>query len=343
MSLAAIVLLRTPLNTQTTGILMTLFQKLKSALSSAVAFPFADPEFPGHMPTVTAEDATSPVDCVHQPCEYQPWEHQPCDIDPGNPVTKARLIENALPVPPTYAVVSSVGEVGEAWERIRSLDSFVVKPAGGRVTPPTLALQRAMADGEEFWKTPSGHRMTARQVQGHMVDLVSGTALESEPTSIVIEYRVTNDDMFYQIYPRGLTGIRVIMYDGDPVLAVAHIPTDTAAGRKRRPQGALSAGIDINTGMMSAAYDKKGYLAEHPDTYASIEGVKIKNWSDILAICTRAASAVPEEYLGVDLVIDADRGPMIMAVTARAGGNVENDQGRAFEVAVAAGRDNLNV
>lgn len=239
-------------------------------------------------------------------------------------LTKARLIEHDLPVPPTYAVVSSVGEIGEAWETVRSLDSFVVKPTGGRAGNGILVLQRALDHGEPYWKTPSGRRMTPKQIQRHMADLVSGVASSSGWGQAMVEYRVTIDDTFHQIYPRGLTGIRVITHHGTPVLAMARIPTDEADGRANLHQGALGAGIDINSGMMSAAYDNDGYLAEHPDTYASIEGVKIKNWDAILDICTRTADAVPLDYLGVDLVIDADEGPMIMDVTARPGLEIQN-------------------
>jgi len=306
---------------------MSLFQQIKSTLVSLFTSGSRD-HTPGHRSTATS---TAPVTSSALGMNRR----NVSVVHPGNPrplrkwaddkaLTKARLIEHDLPVPPTYAVVSSVGEIRDAWERVRSLDSFVVKPTGGRAGNGILVLQRAMKDGKAFWKTPSGGRMNAEQIQRHMADLVSGVASTSGWGRALIEYRVTIDDTFYQIYPRGLTDIRVITHHAEPVLAMARIPTDEADGRANLHQGALGAGIDIRSGMMSAAYDYKGYLAEHPDTYVSIEGVKIKDWPDILEICTRTARAVPLEYLGVDLVLDADRGPMIMEINARPGLEIQN-------------------
>lgn len=318
-------LLRAPLQNQTTGFLMTLLQKLKSALSQAVAMPVAEPASLRPAQAVSAAHASS---CASRSTQSR-------SVQAGNALSKARLIEHELPVPPTYAVVSSVGEVAAAWERVRSLNSFVIKSTDRRAASTALVVQRAMEDGDEFWRTPSGRRMTAAQIQGYMVDLVSGAVSGSTPDPVVIEYRVTIDDMFYQIYPRGLTGIRVYTYNGDAVLAMARIPTDPAdAGASR---GVLCAGIDMHSGMLSAACDRKGYLAEHPDTYASIEGVKINNWSGILKICSRTANAVPFEYLSIDLVVDADRGPIVMQVNERPGIDIQDAPMSTVEAAVAAG------
>jgi len=210
-------------------------------------------------------------------------------------------------------VATSAEDIGAAWETVRSLDRFVVKPTCGRAERGILVLQRALDHGDEYWRTPSGRRMTPTQVQRYIADLVSGGAVSG---SVTMEYRVMADAAFHQIYPRSLSGLRVVLHDGTPVQAIARIPTDASDGRVNLHLGALEADIDLRTGVMSAAYDGEGYLAEHPDTYASIEGVKIKNWDAILDICMRTADAVSLDDVGVDLVIDADHGPMIMEINA---------------------------
>ena len=296
---------------------MMLFQQIKSALASLAGSVSG-------MPCIRSE-STSAFDL-----EMNGWTKRAGQTSPGCPrhawaddktLVKARLREHDLPVPPTHAVASSVEDIGAAWETVRSLDRFVVKPTRGRGGRGILALQRALDRGDEYWRTPSGRRMTPTQIQRYMADLVSEGAVSG---SVIMEYQVMADAAFHQIYPRSLSALRVVMHDGTPVGAIARIPTDASDRGVNLDLGVLEADINLRSGVMAAAYDGDGYLAEHPDTYASIEGVKIKNWDTILDICTRTADVVPLTDFGVDLVIDADKGPMIMEIDVPPGLDIEN-------------------
>ncbi|WP_179862085.1 sugar-transfer associated ATP-grasp domain-containing protein [Longibacter salinarum] len=234
-----------------------------------------------------------------------------------NLLSKARLAENGLPVPTTYVRVASEKEIRDAWSTIQDLRSFVLKRVDGRGESKTLVLEREEMGTSTVWRSATGQVLTAQDVQRYMAHLVTGGSRDAEDGQVVVEYRVTVDDMFYQIYPRGLSYISVITYQGEPKFAMVVVPTDASKGRADIDQGALGVGVDIATGKMHPAYDSEGFLAEHPDTYSSIEGVRIWRWEQLLDLAKKTASALPFDYLSMDLVVDAHRGPLVMNVDSR--------------------------
>jgi glutathione synthase/RimK-type ligase-like ATP-grasp enzyme len=70
-------------------------------------------------------------------------------------------------------------------------------------------------------------------------------------------------------------------------------------------------------------------VSRHPDTGASLVGIRVPHWKQIISMARRVAEAVGLGYLGVDLVVDDFRGPMLLEANAR--------PGLAIQVANAAG------
>jgi hypothetical protein len=58
---------------------------------------------------------------------------------------------------------------------------------------------------------------------------------------------------------------------------------------------------------------------EHPDTGALVAGLRIPHWDVILETAARGFEVTELGYLGVDMVIDKDLGPMILEMNARPG------------------------
>jgi hypothetical protein len=72
----------------------------------------------------------------------------------------------------------------------------------------------------------------------------------------------------------------------------------------------------------------KGVLAndvvdEHPDTGALIAGLKVPQWDFILQSSARGLDVTELGYLGVDMVIDRNLGPLILEMNARPGLNIQ--------------------
>ena len=62
---------------------------------------------------------------------------------------------------------------------------------------------------------------------------------------------------------------------------------------------------------------------EHPDTGALISGLEIPQWPFILESAARGYEVTELGYLGVDIVIDRNRGPLILEMNARPGLNIQ--------------------
>ena len=62
---------------------------------------------------------------------------------------------------------------------------------------------------------------------------------------------------------------------------------------------------------------------EHPDTGAMVAGLKIPDWDFILQSAARGYEVTQLGYLGVDMVIDREQGPLILEMNARPGLNIQ--------------------
>ncbi|HTC77076.1 MAG TPA: sugar-transfer associated ATP-grasp domain-containing protein, partial [Terriglobales bacterium] len=61
------------------------------------------------------------------------------------------------------------------------------------------------------------------------------------------------------------------------------------------------------------------FITAHPDTGAALVGVAVPFWPAVLDMARRVAAAAGLGYLGVDIVIDAAQGPMLLEANARPG------------------------
>ncbi|MFW6158654.1 MAG: sugar-transfer associated ATP-grasp domain-containing protein [Planctomycetota bacterium] len=76
---------------------------------------------------------------------------------------------------------------------------------------------------------------------------------------------------------------------------------------------AILAGLHSLGGRPDRAVD------QHPDTGARIAGHRLADWPLILELSTRLSGALEIGYVGVDLVLDAARGPVVLEANARPG------------------------
>jgi hypothetical protein len=57
----------------------------------------------------------------------------------------------------------------------------------------------------------------------------------------------------------------------------------------------------------------------HPDTAASIEGLQVPMWDELLVAAMKLADGLELGYLGVDFVLDVRLGPIVLEANARPG------------------------
>jgi hypothetical protein len=73
------------------------------------------------------------------------------------------------------------------------------------------------------------------------------------------------------------------------------------------------------TGTTLTAVWKNTIVSEHPDTGNPVSGVRIPGWDSLLELGARSYELTGLGYQGIDIVLDRDRGPLILELNARPG------------------------
>jgi len=135
---------------------------------------------------------------------------------------------------------------------------------------------------------------------------------------VFFEQRLVCHPDMKEIGKFGLPDIRVIVYNLVPVMAMVRIPTRESQGKANIHVGGLGLGVDLSKGEIThiAKYNK--IIKEHPD-FDNLRGLKIPFWDEILLLATQIQQMITLGYLAVDIVIDADAGPTLLEINARAG------------------------
>lgn len=231
--------------------------------------------------------------------------------------TKALAEDRGLEVPKTYLVVKSPHDVSVMEKQLEQYDSFVMKPARGSGGKGVLVIDHR--DGE-FYVKPSGSRLTGAELLHHAENILAGLySLGGNRDSALVEYRVTPAKVLTDISFQGAPDIRIVMLHGYPVMAMLRAATKESDGRANLHQGALGIGIDLATGRTVRAVHHGKIVTTHPDLKSPLIGVQMPNWDKILEIAVTCHEMTELGYLGVDLMIDQEKGPLMIEVNARPG------------------------
>lgn len=232
-------------------------------------------------------------------------------------LTKAICRENRIPTPDTHATIRRFGDIRQFPAGIGDRTEFVIKPACGAAGRGVLVI--AGRDGDAF-TTSSGEALSIEDVRYHLSTTLSGLySLGGNLDRAIVEQRLHRHPAFDGVAVGGTPDIRVVVYRHMPVMAMVRLPTKLSRGRANLHQGAVGAGIDMNTGRTLGGVCLGRRLRTAPDTGEAIEGVKVPRWTEILDIAERLSRALGLGYTGVDIVLDADHGPMVLEANARPG------------------------
>ncbi len=231
--------------------------------------------------------------------------------------TKQICQARGIRVPATYAVVGRNGDVGRFPALLGGQQDFVIKPAKGAEGRGIVVI--ASHDGRQF-TTAGGQTMTTTDLRYHLSTILSGLhSLGGQPDRAIIEQRVIRHPAFDDVAVGGTPDIRIIVYRGTPAMAMVRLPTVASCGRANLHQGAVAAGIDLDTGRTFGGVCKGRAVARHPDTAHPIAGLAVPEWSTLLAGAVDLSNGLGLGYLGVDFVLDASLGPVVLEANARPG------------------------
>ena len=242
--------------------------------------------------------------------------------------TKRLAIAAGIAVPELYGLIHAVREAKDFARMVEGRTDFVVKPAHGSGGKGILVITGRRRD---MYIKGDGHALSAAEVQHHIENVLGGVySLGGQPDQAIIEYRVKFDRVFEQVSYRGVPDIRVLVYRGVPAMAMLRLPTRRSDGRANLHQGAVGAGVDMLTGATTLAVCQNRHIAEHPDSGVALGGLMIPGWSELLLLAARCQELAPLGYLGVDIVLDAELGPLILELNARPGLGIQIANGRGL-------------
>ncbi len=233
------------------------------------------------------------------------------------PTTKRTLAARGIPVPETFAELEVPWDLRRLGELVRGREEFVVKPARGSGGGGVQVI--AGRRGSRFVKA-SGSEISLADLESHCADILAGAfSLTPHGDDVLIESRVRHDPVLGAISFRGVPDVRVLVFRGVPVQAMLRLPTRLSDGRANLHMGGMAVGVDLVTGVTSYGTMRGRPTATHPDLGRPVVGVRVPDWDRVVELAAECYGAVPLGYLGVDVVIDAERGPLVLELNGRPG------------------------
>ena len=247
--------------------------------------------------------------------EGNPRSHYP-RVD-NKLLTKQICEQHGIPVPKTYGVLESQSDLRRFRDMVQDRRDFVAKPAKGAAGRGVVVIAEHFGD---VYLTPSGRRIYWVDMRYHLSTIISGLySLGGRPDSVIVEQRIVTHPTLDAVSVGGTPDIRVILYLGVPVMAMVRLPTHESGGRANLHQGAIAAAVNMFTGVTYGGVCKNRTVDVHPDTHNPIVGIEIPEWKRVLDASMRLGDALDMGYLGVDFVIDANVGPVVLEANARPG------------------------
>jgi len=231
--------------------------------------------------------------------------------------TKQLCTRAGIPTPGLITVARAIGDLAAMRADLAPLSSFVLKPARGAMGNGIIVI--SAREGDRLRK-PGGTWITEEQLVHHASGILSGLyALGGQPDAAFAEERLTVHPELAEICHDGVPDYRVIVFRGVPVMAMARLPTRRSGGRANLHHGAVGIGIDLVTGRSTHAVIHSHPTTKHPDTGVDVVGRQMPGFRRAFEIAVAATDLTGLGYVGADVVVDAERGPMILELNARPG------------------------
>ncbi|MCC5793850.1 MAG: alpha-L-glutamate ligase-like protein [Chromatiales bacterium] len=238
--------------------------------------------------------------------------------------TKRLAMEAGVRVPQLYGVIESYHDIRRLPSIVSGHADFVIKPARGSGGDGILVIAGGSRYKADTWRLVDGNLMNLSDLSHHLSNVISGQySLGGSWDQALVEYCVKFDTSFVEHAYGGVPDIRVLVFLGYPVMAMVRLPTRRSHGKANLHQGAVGAGIDLGSGRTTFAVLGNRPVDEHPDTGVPLAGFPIPYWDELLDLACRCHELTGLGYLGVDIVLDREQGPMLLELNARPGLNIQ--------------------
>jgi len=237
--------------------------------------------------------------------------------------TKKFLRKAKIPHPRLLGKISTLRSAFKFdWTKLK--EGFVVKPVAGFGGNGILVVKRRAKYAGEWFLT-SGEKVTVSDLRLHTSDIIEGRYSHNNlPDKVMIEERVKIHPKFRKLASGGTPDIRVLVFNKVPIMAMIRIPTAESRGKANLDQGAIGLGIDIATGITTfGVYGKTARIKYFPGTDRKVNGIQIPYWEKILKMAVETQIASGLEYLSVDMLIDQEKGPLVLELNDQPGLSIQ--------------------
>jgi len=223
----------------------------------------------------------------------------------------------------TIAVIEDYGTLMRFKPSKEFPDAWAIKPARGSQGDGILLAVRREGD---VWYKGSGTPLTEEDVINHLRKVVDGHfSGDTEPQdAALIEPLIVADPGLAKLVPEGLPDLRVICLHNEPLMGMVRLPTNQSDGKANLHQGAIGAGVSLETGRITRALQGGKPITHHPDTGSRLVGFEIPRWDEVLYMSSKCGPAVGLGYSGADIVLDENDGPLVLEVNAHPGIEIQN-------------------
>jgi alpha-L-glutamate ligase-like protein len=233
-----------------------------------------------------------------------------------------------IPTPVLRFVVSAHYEIRSIRKQVEKIGGFAVKPAKGYGGKGILVISGFR---NNLFIKASGAQLRGKDLERHLSNTISGLySLAGSPDTALLEDIIDMDPLFDGYSFQGIPDIRVIVYKGYPAMAMLRLTTKASDGKANLHQGAVGLGLDIGSGKGLRALQFGKPVRVHPDTRNSLTGIRIPDWENLLTLAASCYEMTGMGYIGVDIVIDRNRGPLLLELNARPGLAIQMTNGEGL-------------
>lgn len=239
-------------------------------------------------------------------------------------LSKRILRKNNIAVPPLIAKIRTREELENFnWQTLPS--SFALKPNRGFGGEGILVVYGKKKGRDDAWIKADRSLVTIEDLRNHIFNILDGSfSLSNTPDVAFFEERLQLLKLFKPYAYKGIPDVRVIVFNKVPVMAMLRLPTYESKGKANLHQGAIGAGIDMASGVTTTAISGKNkFIEKIPGTRLILSGIKIPYWKDLLRLAVRCQEISGLGYLGADVAIDKEHGPVILELNARPGLSIQ--------------------
>jgi alpha-L-glutamate ligase-like protein len=234
-------------------------------------------------------------------------------------LTKKILKSEDIPAPSVYGIIRKRSNIDD-FNYDDLPRSFVLKPARGVKGAGINIYYNRDKDGR--WILADKKKHSIEDVKAHVHNILDGQfsfGITPKPSPAVFEERIRMHPIFKPYSYRGIPDIRVIVFRGIPIMAMLRLPTEESGRKANISLGAIGVGIDMARGITTTAIKNGRVIESVPGKNLKLSGIKVPYWTKILRISHQCYQVSGLGYLGVDIIIDRENGPMVVELNARPG------------------------